>query len=420
MYELALCMGRQAERAFNYERGFLSRKFIRDACWDNLHDGLLCGEHLSLSLSHMEKSYLEENIREYELTKHFSLRLMFPFAFLSLKEEGHCEIELPEWLFDLDYPGQYMRRIKNVSLSIPCVTGPYTGIHCRLTLLDAKTRVHPNLMTPPKDCCTCCHDENGYSHFPDDPRIVRQYLALEAIATSSAQNDTGLFELNFRDERYLPFEFAGAVSRWRIELPRDNNAFDMESISELILHLNYTAREGGHMLRKAANELAQHKLSVSGVRFFDLRHEFPDAWYRFHNDRPEHGHGREISIHLNRGMFPFLPGAKPLFIDSLHLFLEAPDACPDNHLLLEFIARPAKRHHDGDDSDRGDGEVHWIDCVAGSEWRGLFHGAMDLHWGPLHPGEDRELGVCRFPGKIGYVSKAFLVCKYRTGDPYCG
>ena len=46
-------------------------------------------------------------------------------------------------MFDLDYPGMYMRRIKNVSLTIPCVTGPYTGVHCRLTLLSSTTRIDP-------------------------------------------------------------------------------------------------------------------------------------------------------------------------------------------------------------------------------------------------------------------------------------
>jgi hypothetical protein len=41
---------------------------------------------------------------------------------------------------------------------------------------------------------------------------------MQSIATSSGQADSGLFELNFRDERYLPFEGAGAISRWRLEL----------------------------------------------------------------------------------------------------------------------------------------------------------------------------------------------------------
>ena len=35
---------------------------------------------------------------------------------------------------------------------------------------------------------------------------------VQSIVTSHGQNDSGLFELNFRDERYLPFEGAGAIS----------------------------------------------------------------------------------------------------------------------------------------------------------------------------------------------------------------
>ena len=73
----------------------------------------------------MEKAYLDENVREYELTKHISLRLHFPMAFLRLRATGRCEIDIPEWMFDLDYPGHYMRRIRNLTLTIPCVTGPY-------------------------------------------------------------------------------------------------------------------------------------------------------------------------------------------------------------------------------------------------------------------------------------------------------
>ncbi len=63
---------------------------------------------------------------------------------------------------------------------------------------------------------------------------MKRYGATEAIATSTGQNDAGLFELNFRDERYLPFEYAGAVSRWRIELPIETNAFDIDTVSDLI------------------------------------------------------------------------------------------------------------------------------------------------------------------------------------------
>ena len=94
---------------------------------------------------------------------------------------------------------------------------------------------------------------NEYEPCPARPAHRRTSTRrAEAIATSSGQNDAGLFELNFRDERYLPFEYLGAVSRWRIELPPENNYFDLDTLSDVVLHLNYTAREGGEVLRDAA------------------------------------------------------------------------------------------------------------------------------------------------------------------------
>ena len=122
MYELALHAARQAERAFNFERGHKTRRFIPECAWDTLQEGLMAGERLDVALRHMEKAYLDENIREYELTRNFSLRLHFPMAYLQLRMTGYCEIDIQEWMFDLDNPGQYMRRIKSVTLTIPCTT----------------------------------------------------------------------------------------------------------------------------------------------------------------------------------------------------------------------------------------------------------------------------------------------------------
>ena len=72
----------------------------------------MAGERLSSRVRQMEKAYLDANCREYELTKHVSLRLDFPLQFLQLRTTGIAEIEIPEWMFDVDYPGHYLRRIK--------------------------------------------------------------------------------------------------------------------------------------------------------------------------------------------------------------------------------------------------------------------------------------------------------------------
>jgi hypothetical protein len=298
MYEMAHRAADEAQRAFNFERGHTTRQFIPEEIWESLHEGLMAGERLDFALRHMEKEYLDENVREYELTKHFSLRLHFPMEFLRIKETGHCEIELPEWMFDLDYPGHYMRRIKNVTLTIPCVTGPYNGVHCRATLLSSVTRIDPRMDLPATRCCCESGSRNDYEACPHDPRMVRSYAAREAIATSSGQNDSGMFELSFRDERYLPFEYQGAVSRWRIELPPENNYFDMDTLSDVILNLNYMSREGGGMLRQAAMEAARRHLPGEEWCFFDVRHEFPDAWQMLRNSCREKGRDAMLGLKM--------------------------------------------------------------------------------------------------------------------------
>ncbi len=325
-YDIARHLAAEAERAFNFERGWTTRRFLLEDGWDSLHEGLLAGEQLELALRRMEKAYLDENVREYELTKHISLRLNFPLEYIRLRTTGYCEIDIPEWMFDVDYPGMYLRLIKNVTLTVPCVTGPYTGVHCRLTLLSSTTRIEPTLADPPRRCCSECQLESSYEACPHDPRVVRQYAACDAIATSRGQNDSGMFELNFRDERYLPFEFLGAVSRWRIELPLENNYFDFETLSDVILHLNYTAREGGELLRRAASRDAQRHLPGDGWRVFDVRHDFPGEWAAMHSgsrvESDEDVRPLELELRLHRNLFPFIPGERRLSVDRFGLVFE--------------------------------------------------------------------------------------------------
>ncbi|TFG40447.1 MAG: hypothetical protein E4H44_00005 [Candidatus Aminicenantes bacterium] len=409
-YELALRTARKAQQAFNYERGYTAHTFLPSDAWDNLHEGLLAGERLQLALRQMEKAYIDANCREYELTKHISLRLNFPLAFLYLKATGYCEIEIPEWMFDHDYPGHYMRRIKNVTLTIPCVVGPYTGVHCRLTLLSSKTRVDPRLIDPPTSCCIDGKPKNRYEILPEDPRVVKLYAATEAIATSSGQNDSGMFELNFRDERYLPFEFAGAVSRWRIELPQENNQFDVDTINDVVLHLNYTAREGGDVLRKAANEVAKQYLPGNGMRFFDIKHEFTDAWQIFQGSSDDNGKSpKQLSLRLSRNMFPFLSGRRDLEINRLELFFEATGAEPSAHKIIEFQVGQRNGHISEDPCE---GDIRNIYCIASVEWPSFYHGVLDIRLGPLSQSGYDDLGTFRIPRDIGEISRAFLFCGY--------
>ena len=86
--------------------------YVQFGYWDSMKKGLLSGESLMYNLKQMEMAYYEKNKREYELTKHISLAQLDATALLQLKETGQCFINLPEELFDLDYPGHYFRTYK--------------------------------------------------------------------------------------------------------------------------------------------------------------------------------------------------------------------------------------------------------------------------------------------------------------------
>jgi hypothetical protein len=313
-YQLAYDIAKRAEKAYRFERGLPTSNFIQFGYWDSLKKGLLAGERLHLDLKRLEMAYLDQNRREYEIARNISLLGLDPLELVRLRETGTCEFELPEELFDLDYPGHYMRRIKSVSLTIPCVVGPYTNINCTLTLLSNKTRIKNTRST---------NSSTPYSEIEDDDRFVANFAAVQSIATSHAQNDSGLFELNFRDERYVPFECAGAISRWRIEMPRECNRFDFNTIPDVIFHLKYTSRDGGETLkndamREVVNPTPPHPLT--GTRLFSARHEFASEWYRFMNP-PIETPGQILELRLTRDHFPFIAQARTLGISRIDLFL---------------------------------------------------------------------------------------------------
>ncbi len=323
-YQLAYDIAKQAEKAYCYELGLDDSNFIQFGYWDSLKKGLLSGEKLYHDLKRMEMAYLENNKREYELTKHISLALLDPIALLQLRETGECYISIPEALFDLDHPGHYMRRIKTISLTIPCVTGPYTNVSATLTLQSNRIRKKTSMSTKTSE-----YKWDG--DFEDD-RFNYNLGGIQSIATSSGQNDSGLFELNFRDERYLPFEGAGAISTWHIQLPKKFRQFDYDTISDVVMHMRYTAREGGGSLKDAATQtitdlfkqIDEESQESPLFQLFSAKQEFSSEWHQFlHPKDSDESHKLDLSITPNR--FPFQFRGKAITIGKVEIFLQFKD-----------------------------------------------------------------------------------------------
>jgi hypothetical protein len=305
-YNLAHDMAMKAQRAYQFEtddQTFL----VANENWEADKAGLLAGERLILQLQRMENAYLDQNRREYEVTLPCSLAQINPRALIDLRETGRCDFSVPEVWFDLYYPGQYKRRMKSARLTIPCVTGPYANVSAKLTLTGSRIRPEAQLNS---ELIGVPHQRNT------------------SVAASTANNDSGVFELNFRDERYVPFEGAGAVSDWSLELPSVFRPFDYDTISDVILHISYTAKDDGRFREEVEGDLAKRfgeLAAESGLtRWFSMKREFAGAMNRLRH--PPDGSTPVTEITLDERHFPYFLRNREIRLEQVTLILKPDDS----------------------------------------------------------------------------------------------
>jgi hypothetical protein len=195
------------------------------------------------------------------------------------------------------------------------------NVNCKLTLLRSSIRKTPVI------------GESYARTGPEDERFHDYFGSLQSVVASSSQQDSGLFEANLRDERYLPFENSGVESDWQLALPANPSAkepqqFDYNTMSDVILHIRYTAREGGEPLRSVAlarlKELIGDAQAAGSVRLFSMRHEFPSEWARF-TAVPLKGQAQDatLTFALREQHYPFWAGKlSPIALHSAMLLAE--------------------------------------------------------------------------------------------------
>ena len=126
--------------------------------------------------------------------------------------------------------------------------------------------------------------------------------------------------------------------------PNQFPQFDYDTISDVILHLRYTAREGGDALKKAASDSLTSNLSKlmllaqrrSGFyRCFSARREFPGEWNAFFN--PKNADTDQVlALGLTKQRFPFLFQGKSINIKitNIDLLLDPPDPADFRVLMV--------------------------------------------------------------------------------------
>jgi hypothetical protein len=291
-YKLAFDSAKLAERALRFERGEPSAHYIEFSYWDSFRKGLHSGDRLLVDLRRMEAAYLENDTRALEITRHVSLRDDAPTTFQELLATGVCKLKVSEALLDGDFPGHYFRRIKTVAMSVVGATARFANVNCTLTLLENGIRTSANA-------------SGSYEQGEDegDSRFLMNFAPIQAIATSRPESDSGMFELRFDDDRYLPFEGAGAISTWRIELRQADNAIDLGQLSDVVLSLSYSARSGGAPLEAAARAsrdkaLSGGKLEPPPCHRVSLRRDVPGLWAKLAEAAP----GKDVALELPLGL----------------------------------------------------------------------------------------------------------------------
>ncbi|MGB9454926.1 MAG: hypothetical protein WCB12_02720 [Bryobacteraceae bacterium] len=254
-YQLAYQMAKRAEAAYNfdlanYSAAFVS--FVQPSYWDNLHQGLLAAEGLMYDVERMESSFVDNNFHEFEIIRPISLSQLDATAFQTLVTTGTAFFTLPESLFDADYPGHFMRRIKyaGVTFTFSTKTRP-VFVNCTLTLMSSSIRITATPATP--------YGRTG----PGDARFhdlnqVQQIVTSNGgiVSSSSTTPDNGMFETTVHyiitDDRLLTFEHSGVIGTWQIEFSKQNPGFDPTTVTDIALQLEYNARYGGDALKTAA------------------------------------------------------------------------------------------------------------------------------------------------------------------------
>ncbi|MGI9920198.1 neuraminidase-like domain-containing protein [Vibrio owensii] len=241
-YDLVVMRCLKAQLGYQWETQDTST-FIQPGAWDSHRAGLLCGEALMLNLTQMESAYLDWDSRSLEVNRTVSMsKEMGDIDFnaevlgamkgsdpsvsskhslqMKGKEVFEAKIDLKALNIEADYPNTVVgdnkvRRIKQVSVSLPALLSPYQDVQAVLSYSGNGDLIHQS--------CT-------------------------QAAISHGVNDSGQFQLDFNDSRYLPFEGLpidgdGSASLI-LTFPNAGDSGKqralLESLTDIILHIRYT------------------------------------------------------------------------------------------------------------------------------------------------------------------------------------
>ncbi|KGM28692.1 toxin [Photorhabdus luminescens] len=244
-YDLAVTRCLMAEMAYRWETHNTTASFIKPGAWQGTHAGLLAGETLMLNLAQMEDAYLRWDQRALEVERTISLAQLYgtlPEKSFNLATristlltgsttepvDAHpvtlensqlsAKISLSGLSLHNDYPEGNgvgnIRRIKQISVTLPALLGPYQDVQAILAYSGSETGL--------AESC-------------------------KSLAISHGMNDSGQFQLDFNNGKFLPFEGIAINDTGTLTLNFPNATGKqqamLQALSDIILHIRYTIRQ---------------------------------------------------------------------------------------------------------------------------------------------------------------------------------
>ena len=220
--------------------------------------GLTGSARLLQDIYQLDQFAFESNKRKLNLTHTLSLAQLFPQAFEQFRAGGVLNFVTTSTMFDELFPGHYLRLIKRVRTSVAALIPPISGIRATLRASGVSYVV------------------TGGVTFQE----VTIRRDPESVALSSPSNATGVFDLDAQTELLLPFESMGVATTWEFSLPKAANAFDFDSIADVLITLEYTALSDNDYRQQVVQRLPKQ---ASLNKAYSVRRDFPDIWYALSN-----------------------------------------------------------------------------------------------------------------------------------------
>lgn len=287
----ATATSRLAQAQLAFERAETEQALIRNDYWQSPAEltavaiqpnrrGLTGAEQLQEDLTRLDQYAFSSQRRRLNLTQTFSLARLMPVEFLDFRRTGSLSFGTPTALFDADFPGHYLRLIRQVKLSVAALVPPEWGVRATLS-------------------------SNGISRVTTIQDGTFQNIVVRhdpsTVALTSPVSASGVFELDVQSDMLLPFESSGVDTTWELRLPKPANPFDFSTIVDVLLTVDYTALyDAGLRDQLTARLNADRDRGADCV--FSLVRDFPDQWYDLNNPAdPAH---RDVTLSLRDVDFP--------------------------------------------------------------------------------------------------------------------